>query len=59
MIEFNGLAHIGIRVADFKRSVRFYRQFGFKVIREDINERVVVLQHEQDLELNLLDSASK
>ena len=58
MIEFNGLAHIGIRVADFKRSVRFYRQFGFKVIREDLNERVVVLQHEQDLELNLLDSAN-
>lgn len=58
MIEFSGLAHIGIRVADFKRSVRFYRQFGFKVIREDLNERVVVLQHEQALELNLLDSAN-
>ena len=58
MIEFNGLAHIGIRVADFQQSVRFYRQFGFKVIREDLDERVVVLQHERNLELNLLDSAS-
>jgi lactoylglutathione lyase len=58
MIELNGLAHIGIRVADFGRSVRFYRQFGFKVIREDLNERVVVLHHEQDIELNLLDSAN-
>ncbi len=58
MIEFNGLAHIGIRVADFRRSVRFYTQFGFKVIREDLNERVVVLRHEQDIEINLLDSAN-
>lgn len=58
MIELNGLAHIGIRVADFGRSVQFYRQFGFKVIREDLNERVVVLHHEQDIELNLLDSAN-
>lgn len=58
MIEFRGLAHIGIRVADFHQSVRFYRQFGFKVIREDLAERVVVLHHERNLELNLLDSAS-
>ena len=51
------LAHIGIRVGDFARSVTFYRQFGFAVTREDFDERVVVLRHPGGLELNLLDSA--
>jgi lactoylglutathione lyase len=57
MIALKGLDHIGIRVADFKRTVKFYRQFGFEVTREDFNERVVVLRHASGLELNLLDSA--
>ena len=58
MIAFERLAHIGIRVADFARSVAFYRQFGFEVTREDLEEHVVVLRHQGGLELNLLDSAN-
>jgi methylmalonyl-CoA/ethylmalonyl-CoA epimerase len=57
MIRIEGLAHIGIRVSDFARSVACYRQFGFRVTREDLDERVVVLRHPGGIELNLLDSA--
>lgn len=57
MIMLRGLDHIGVRVAEFERAIEFYRQFGFDVIREDFNERVMVLRHASGIELNLLDSA--
>jgi len=57
-LAIRSLAHLGIRVRDFARSVTFYRQFGFRVIREDRQERIVVLRHASGLELNLLDSVS-
>jgi lactoylglutathione lyase len=57
MIHITGVAHIGIRVADFERSVRFYTALDFSVIRDDRKERVVVLKHPSGVEINLLDSA--
>jgi len=56
MINITGLAHVGIRVANFQRSVHFYRELGFEVIRNDQQERVVVLKHPAGVEINLLDS---
>jgi catechol 2,3-dioxygenase-like lactoylglutathione lyase family enzyme len=58
MIRIENLAHVGLRVADFARSVAFYHQFGFEVTREDLHERVVVLRHPSGFELNLLDSVN-
>ena len=58
MIEFKNLAHIGLRVADFSRSVDFYHRFNFEVKREDFEEHVVVLSHSSGLTLNLLDSCN-
>lgn len=58
MIKFEQLAHIGVRVGNFERSVSFYRQFGFEVTREDLQEHIVVLHHPSGLELNLLNSAN-
>lgn len=57
-LAVRSLAHLGIRVRDFTRSITFYRQFGFRMIREDRHERIVVLRHASGLELNLLDSVS-
>lgn len=57
MMTITGLDHIGLRVADFERSVTFYQQFGFHVAREDLTDRVTVLRHTSGMELNLLDSA--
>lgn len=59
MINIIKLDHIGIRVTDFERSIAFYQQFGFEVVRRDCDERVVVLQHKNGVSLNLLDSAER
>jgi lactoylglutathione lyase len=58
MIDITGLAHVGVRVADFGRSIRFYEDMGFALVRDDQQERVVVLRHHSGLEVNLLDSVS-
>jgi lactoylglutathione lyase len=54
-ISIAGLAHIGIRVHDLDRSVRFYELFGFTKTAGPIGpEPVAILQHESGLELNLI-----
>ena len=58
MIDITGLAHVGVRVAEFDRSVRFYEHMGFSVVRDDQQEHVVVLVHPSGVVVNLLDSAS-
>ncbi len=58
MMDIEGLAHIGIRVTGFGSAIAFYRQLGFALVREDYQERVVVLRHPSGLELNLLDSVT-
>ena len=55
-MEIRRLDHVGIRVMDFDVSIRFYKQFGFEVTREDYEEHVVVMKHPNGVELNLLDS---
>lgn len=50
--------HIGIRVMDFDRGIRFYKQLGFEVRREHLEEHVVVIKHPSGIELNLLDSGN-
>lgn len=57
MILITGMAHLGVRVAGFERSVRFCAALGFSVIRDDRKERVVVQKHSRGVEMNLLGSA--
>jgi lactoylglutathione lyase len=59
MKMIKGLDHIGIRVADFKRAIGFYEQFGFEIARMDLDERVSVMLHKNGVVINLLDSAIK
>lgn len=50
-----GLAHIGIRVHDLERSVRFYELLGFTKTAGPIGpEPVAVLEHPCGLEVNLV-----
>lgn len=58
MINITGMAHVGVRVANFKRSIHFYEALGFHLIRNDQQERVVVMQHPSGVEINLLDSVN-
>ena len=54
-IPIAGLAHIGIRVHDLERSVRFYELLGFTKTAGPIGpEPVAILDHPSGLEINLV-----
>ena len=58
-ISVAGLAHIGIRVHDMARSVRFYELLGFtKTLGPVGPEPVAILEHPSGLELNLILNAT-
>jgi len=53
-----GLAHIGIRIADVDRSVRFYGVLGFEKTAGPLGpENVVILEHPSGVEINLIPNA--
>ena len=43
MIEIDNIDHIGIRVADRDRAIKFYNLFGFKSVRAADNDDVIVM----------------
>jgi lactoylglutathione lyase len=54
-IPISGLAHIGIRVHDLERSVRFYELLGFTKTAGPLGpEPVAILDHPSGLEVNLV-----
>jgi lactoylglutathione lyase len=55
-----GLAHIGIRVHDLARSVRFYEILGFTKTAGPMGpEPVAILDHPSGVELNLILNATQ
>ena len=57
-IAVTGVAHIGIRVHDVERSVRFYEVLGFTRTAGPFGpERVVILEHPAGVEINLIVNA--
>lgn len=54
-ITITGLAHVGIRVHDLARSLRFYELLGFDKTLGPIGpEPVAILHHPAGLEINLV-----
>ena len=54
-IPISGLAHIGIRVHDLERSLRFYELLGFtKTLGPIGSEPVAILDHPSGVEINLV-----
>jgi lactoylglutathione lyase len=54
-IPISGLAHIGIRVHDLARAVRFYALLGFTKTAGPLGpEPVAILDHPSGVELNLI-----
>ena len=54
-IPLLGIAHIGIRVHDLERSVRFYELLGFTKTAGPVGpEPVAILDHPSGVELNLI-----
>jgi lactoylglutathione lyase len=58
-LRITGLAHIGIRVHELDRSVRFYELLGFTKTAGPIGpEPVAILDHPSGVELNLILNAT-
>lgn len=58
-IAISGMAHVGIRVHDLERSLRFYALLGFtKTVGPLGPEPVAILDHPSGIELNLILNAS-
>ena len=58
-VQVAGLAHIGVRVHDLDRSMRFYELLGFTKTAGPIGpEPVAILDHPSGVELNLWNSIS-
>ena len=59
-IPIAGLAHIGIRVHDLGRALRFYELLGFtKTVGPVGPEPVAILEHPSGLEVNLVLNAAR
>lgn len=58
-IEIVGVAHLGIRVAEFERSLGFYEQLGFRLIAGPFeHEPVAILENGAGVEINLIVNAT-
>jgi lactoylglutathione lyase len=58
-VRITGLAHIGIRVHDLDRAVRFYEVLGFtKTVGPVGPEPVAILDHPSGIEINLILNAT-
>ena len=54
-IPISGIAHIGIRVHDLDRAVRFYQLLGFSKTAGPLGpEPVAILDHPSGVEINLI-----
>lgn len=59
-VAIAGLAHVGIRVHDLDRSLRFYALLGFHKTAGPMGpEPVAILQHPSGLEINLVLNAAQ
>lgn len=59
MVRVVAVDHIGIRVADAKRSVEFYRLFGFEPYYYDEHDPVIVVRNGAHVEINFIVNAKQ
>lgn len=57
-IDIPRVDHIGIRVRDLDRALRFYAIFGFELLGKATNDAVAVVKNAHDVELNLIYNAN-
>ncbi|MBI4194229.1 MAG: VOC family protein [Betaproteobacteria bacterium] len=58
MIDIQTVDHVGIRVADLDRAMRFYGLFGFVADHRAENDAVVVIRNRHGVEINLIYNAN-
>ena len=61
MIEMKQVDHVGIRISDREKSIRFYQLLGFEMIADGgyDNGHPLVMLHKSGINLNLLGPATK
>ena len=57
-IDIPRVDHIGIRVKDLDRAMKFYAVFGFKLHAKATNDAVAIVKNASDVELNLIYNAN-
>jgi lactoylglutathione lyase len=57
-IDIPRVDHIGIRVKDLDRAMKFYEVLGFKLLAKAANDAVAVVKNAHDVELNLIYNAN-
>jgi lactoylglutathione lyase len=57
-IDISRVDHIGIRVHDLERAMKFYAMLGFTMHAKAANDAVAVVKNEHDVELNLVYNAN-
>jgi len=58
MVDIETVDHVGIRVADLDRALRFYGLFGFVAEHRAENDAVVVIKNRHQVEINLIYNAN-
>jgi lactoylglutathione lyase len=58
MIDIQTVDHIGIRVADLDRAMKFFGLFGFVAEHRAKNDAVVVMKNRHGVEINVIYNAS-
>jgi lactoylglutathione lyase len=58
MIRIVTVDHIGIRVADAKRSLAFYRQLGFLPVYNDEHDPEIIVRNDAQVEINFIINAA-
>ena len=58
MIEIAAVDHIGVRVRDLERAMKFYALLGFEVHFKATNDAVAVVKNPHGVELNLVYNAN-
>src|SRR4051812_14428037 len=57
-IDIPRVDHIGVRVRDLDRAMRFYEMLGFRLHYKANNDAVAVVRNAHDVELNLVFNAN-
>jgi lactoylglutathione lyase len=57
-IEIAAVDHIGVRVRDLERAMKFYALLGFEVHHKAANDAVAVVKNAHGVELNLVYNAN-
>ena len=58
MIDIERVDHVGVRVADADRAIKFYELLGFEVHHRSNLDTVIIIRNRADVELNLICNAN-